>query len=170
MRFTDATGRLLSEEILPVFIDIQGRVRQLNPKQIVNFSDTPERLLPSNQSVQNIIEKSDEFLDKTKDFVIQEAKTYSKRVQRRKDREISIKREDTRRYFEIKIKEEKKRISEYQMDLFKGKDMEIAIRAGQRRLRDLNTQYKKVMDRLEEEGLVIEEMPELISCAIILPE
>ena len=56
------------------------------------------------------------------------------------------------------------------MDLFKGKDMEIAIRAGQRRLRDLNTQYKKVMDNLDEEGLIIEEMPELISCAIILPE
>ncbi|MEA1965531.1 MAG: hypothetical protein U9O41_10490, partial [Candidatus Aerophobetes bacterium] len=86
------------------------------------------------------------------------------------DREIGIKREDTRRYFEVKIKEEKRRISEYQMDLFKGKDMEIAIRAGQRRLQDLNTQYKKIMDRLEEEELVIEEMPELISCAIILPE
>ena len=41
---------------------------------------------------------------------------------------------------------------------------------GQRRLQDLNAQYKNVMDRLEEEGLIIEGMPELISCAIIIPK
>ena len=48
--------------------------------------------------------------------------------------------------------------------------MDIAIRAAERRMQDLNTQYKKVLDNLEEEGVVIEEMPELMSCAIILPE
>ena len=43
------------------------------------------------------------------------------------------------------------------------------IRAAEKRMQDLNIQYKKVLDNLEEEGVVFEEMPELISCAIILP-
>ena len=168
MKFMDGTGRLLSEEILPLFIDSEEKVRQLNPRKIVNFPNLSAEPI-SSPLIQNLIAKSDQFFEKVKDFAIEKAKVYCSKVQKRKDREIKIKTEDATRYFEIRLKEEKRRISEYKTDLFKGKDMEIAIRAAERRLHDLNTQYKKVLDNLEEEGVVIEEMPELISCAVILP-
>ncbi len=169
MRFTDATDRLLSEGILSVFVDIQGRVNQFDSEQVANFSNSSQRPLNSNL-VQDIMEKSDDFFDKAKDFVIRETNTHLQRVQSKKEREINIKRDDAKRYFETRIREEKKRIRKYETDLFKGKDMEIAIRAGKRRLQDLDVDYKAFLDSLEEEGLVIEEMPELVSCAIILPQ
>jgi len=119
--------------------------------------------------IQNLIEKSDQFFEKAKDIAIEKAKIYCSEVQKRKDREINIKRKDAKQYFEIRMKEEKRRISEYKTDLAKGKDMEIAIRAAERRLQDLSGRYEKILTDLEEEEVVIEEMPELISCAVILP-
>jgi len=168
MKFMDGTGRLLSEEILPLFIDIEEKVRQLNPREIPNFSNISEEPI-SSPLIQNLIEKSDQFLEKAKDIAIEKAKIYCSEVQKRKDREINIKREDAKQYFEIRMKEEKRRISEYKTDLAKGKDMEIAIRAAERRLQDLSGRYEKILNDLEEEEVVIEEMPELISCAVILP-
>ena len=168
MKFMDGTGKLLNEEVLPFFIDVEQKVKQLNPKEIVNFLNTSEESI-TNPLTQNLIEKSNEFLEKVKDFAIRKARVYCSEVQKKKDREMNIKRGDARRYFEIRLKEERRRISEYKTSLFKGKDMEIAIRAAEKRMQDLNIQYKKVLDNLEEEGVVFEEMPELISCAVILP-
>ncbi|GAG37037.1 unnamed protein product [marine sediment metagenome] len=43
------------------------------------------------------------------------------------------------------------------------------IRELEKRMQNLNIQYRKVLNNLEEEGVVFEEMPELISCAVMLP-
>ncbi len=47
--------------------------------------------------------------------------------------------------------------------------MSIAIRSSERRLEDLKTSLKKTLDRLEEEDLVVERNPELLSVAICVP-
>ena len=44
--------------------------------------------------------------------------------------------------------------------------MAIAIRGSEKRLEDLKTGLTKALDRLEEEDLVVERNPELISSAI----
>ncbi|MBC8457256.1 MAG: hypothetical protein H8D67_04580, partial [Deltaproteobacteria bacterium] len=90
-------------------------------------------------------------------------------VQKRKDREIRIKREDTQRFFNTKIREEDERLQDYKKRLSLGEDMAIAIRGSEKRLEDLKTGLTKALDRLEEEDLVVERDPELISSAICVP-
>ena len=46
--------------------------------------------------------------------------------------------------------------------------MTIAIRGSERRIEDLKDEFKKALDRFEEEELVIERNPELFSVAIII--
>mgnify|MGYP001079357596 CR=1 FL=1 len=168
MKFIDANGDLLFEEILPLLVDINGKVHKIEPKQVSDFSETPNNLI-NNSLFENIVSKKDELYDVVKDFAIEEAKKITSRVQQEKDREIKIKKEDAKRYFEPKIKDEDRRITEYRSELSKGKDMEIAIRAAEKRLKDIKARYKEVLERLDYEELVIEEMPELFSIAVILP-
>jgi len=167
MRFRDANGNLLCEEILPLLADEEGTIGRLNPKQIPDFIETPKELIDSSL-IKEVLSKKDQLQNAAKDFAIEEAKKFSGKVQKEKDRKIEIKKEDAKHYFEFKMKEEKSRIAEYKSTLFKGKDMEIAIRAAERRLEGLKAKYKEVLEKLEHEGLVIEEMPELFSIAVIL--
>ena len=168
MRFIDASGALLCEEILSLLSDTEGKIEKVNPKQIPDFTEIPKKLINSSL-IDDIVSKSAELYNMAEDFAIEEAKKFSGKVQQEKDRRIQIKRKDAKRFFTPRTKEERRRIAEYKSSLFKGKDMEIAIRAAQRRLKNLKTQYEEVMKRLEEEELVIEEMPELFSLAVILP-
>lgn len=168
LRFIDASGNLLCEEILPLLVDSEGMIRRIDPKQIPNFTEISKKLI-KNYQINDIVSKSSKLYNKTKDFAIEEAKKFSGKVQQEKNRKIKIKREDVKRYFTPRMKEESRRIAEYKSNLFKGKDMEIAIRGAQKRLKDLKTQYEEVTKRLEEEKLVVEEMPELFSVAVILP-
>jgi SNF2 family DNA or RNA helicase len=168
MRFRDANGELLCEEILPILVDFEGKIKRLNPKQIADFIETPKRIV-NNSIIKEFISKREQLQNIAKDCAIDEAKKFSAKVQKEKDRKIEIKKVDAKRYFESRIKEENRRIAEYKSSLSKGKDMEIAIRGAEKRLEYLKSQYKEVLERLQQEGLVIEEMPELFSIAGILP-
>ena len=169
MRFIDANGTLLNEETLPLLVDIEGKPRKIDSKIIADFTENSQNLADEQTTIKNLINRKEEFYNLAKDFAIEEAKRVASKVQKKKDQEIAIKREDAKRYFEFRIKEEEKRIAEYKSELFKDKDMEIAIRAGERRLKDLKMRYNQVLERMEYEELVVEEMPELSSLAVILP-
>jgi len=99
---------------------------------------------------------------------LERAKELCSVAQERKDREIRIKREDAIRFFNTKIREEEERLKDYRRRLFLGEDMAIAIRATERRVEDLKAELQRTLNRLEEEELVIERNPELISAAVIL--
>jgi len=47
--------------------------------------------------------------------------------------------------------------------------MQIAIRGEQARLKDLQEKYKSYFEKLNIEQQIIEEMPELLSAAVIIP-
>lgn len=100
--------------------------------------------------------------------MIQKAKGLCSSVQTRKSREIKIKREDAKKFFDTRIKEKEERLKDYQGRLSLGEDMAIAIRSSERRIEDLKAELKKVLDRLEEEEMVIERSPELLSVTIII--
>jgi hypothetical protein len=99
---------------------------------------------------------------------LQKAKDLCTSVQVRKSREIKIKREDAKKFFERRIKEEEERLKDYRSRLSLGEDMTIAIRGSERRIEDLKDELKKALNRFEEEELVIERNPELFSVAIII--
>ncbi|PIV22587.1 MAG: hypothetical protein COS40_05625 [Deltaproteobacteria bacterium CG03_land_8_20_14_0_80_45_14] len=115
------------------------------------------------------------FLPKIEDLhhnaysaALQKAKDFCTSVQMRKSREINIKREDAKNFFDRRIKEEEERLKDYRLRQSLGEDMAIAIRGSERRIEDLNDELKKALDRFEEEELVIERNPELFSVAIIM--
>ena len=165
LAFDDATGKTISEDILPIFVGVHGEVQFPSPRMVANFDQEFYDLVPEAEKVQ--INASASY-EKAYEIALERAKELCSVAQERKDREIRIKREDAIRFFNTKIREEEERLKDYRRRLFLGEDMAIAIRATERRVEDLKAELQRTLNRLEEEELVIERNPELISAAVIL--
>jgi len=165
--FDDATGKTINEDILPVFIDIDEEVEHLSPRDIADFDKASSDA--HFHEIEEIQHNIPVIYEKAYETALHKAKELCSYVQERKDREIRIKRQDTQRFFDTKINEEDERLQDYKKRLSLGEDMAIAIRGSEKRLEDLKTGLTKALDRLEEEDLVVERNPELISSAICVP-
>jgi len=166
LAFDDATGKTVSEDILPIFVGVDGEVKFPSPRIVADFDQEFPDLVPEAEKVQ--IDTSASY-EKAYEIALEKAKELCSVAQERKDREIRIKRDDAMRFFNTRIKEEEERLKDYRQRLSLGEDMTIAIRASERRMEDLKAELQRILDRLEEEELVIERNPELISAAVILP-
>jgi superfamily II DNA or RNA helicase len=165
--FDDATGKTINEDLLPVFVDIDEEVELLAPRDIADFDKASSDA--HFHEIEEIKPNISIIYEKAYETALHKAKKLCSYVQKRKDREIRIKRENTQRFFDTKIKDEDERLQDYKKRLSLGEDMAIAIRGSEKRLEDLKTGLKKALDRLEEEDLVVERNPELISSAICVP-
>jgi len=69
----------------------------------------------------------------------------------------------------VRIGERQRRLVEYQRRLDEGEDMEIAIRAVQSGIGNLEAQRDRTLQRLREDEAIVEEAPELLNVAVVLP-
>jgi superfamily II DNA or RNA helicase len=166
LAFDDATSKTINEDILPVYATLDGDIHFPGSRLIaVLNNDIPDKF---HQELDKFVSKVEALYDKAYESALQKAKGLCSSVQIRKSREIKIKREDAKKFFDNKIKEEEERIKDYRLRQSLGEDMAIAIRGLERRIEDLKAELKKALDRFEEEELVIERNPELFSVAIII--
>ncbi len=166
LSFLDGTGKLVREELLPVIVDQNKNLRIVKPKEVTAFSDE----IVSKDIGEDILEEVDTLFEIAREKAIEKAREIASKVEQKRDREVAIKRKDAENYFNSRLREEEGRIKEFKIRQAAGEDMEIALRGAERRLSDLQERYNKVQTRLEEEGVIIEEMPNLLSTAILLPE
>ncbi len=168
MKFTDGTGKILSEKLLPIYVDLEKKHEILDIDKVLELKDIEDKKVKS-QLIKNISKKCLDLYDIAEEKVIDEVINYSSKVEKKKNREIKIKRNDANAYFNPRIVQIKKRIADYKQRLIKGEDMEIAIRGEQARLKDLKEKYESYLEKLNIEKQVIEEMPDLLSAAVIIP-
>lgn len=107
--------------------------------------------------------------DKAFDEAQRVSEEYASKAQGKRQREVTIRREDAERYFAVRIGEQLSRLQEYERRLADGEDMEIAIRGVQSEIGNLEVQREKTLQELKEDELIVEEAPELLNVAILLP-
>jgi SNF2 family DNA or RNA helicase len=166
LAFDDATGKTINEDILPIFATLDGDINFPASRLVAEFNN--EIRDASSCNVDKFLPKIEDLNHNAYIAALQKAKDFCTSVQMRKSREINIKREDAKKFFDRRIKEEEERLKDYRSRLSLGEDMTIAIRGSERRIEDLKDEFKKALDRFEEEELVIERNPELFSVAIII--
>jgi len=166
--FDDATGKTIFEEILPVFVSIAGKTYILSPKDIPEFLESPFDIYQN--KIENIKDKIFQLYEKAYKIALEKAKEFCGDVQKKKSREIKIKKVDVQKFFSSRIEEEQKKIEGYQQRLKLGEEMEIAIRSSKKKIDDLELEFNRTLQKLEEEEIVIERDPELLSVALIIPE
>lgn len=168
LAFDDATGKTINEDILPLFVTLNGDINFPAPRLIAEFNNETQNPNPSD--LDKFLSKIEELHHNAYSLALRKAKELCNSVQMRRSREIKIKREDAKKYFDRRIKEEEGRLKDYRSRLSLGEDMTIAIRGSERKIEDLKDELKRALDRFEEEELVIERNPDLFSIAVIIPE
>jgi len=167
MKFNDGTGKTLSEKLLPIYVDIEKKHEIFKIDKVLELKNIEDKEAHS-QLIKDICRDCLSLYDIAEEKVIDEVINYSSKVEKKKNREIKIKRNDASAYFNPRIVQIKKRIADYKQRLIKGENMEIAIRGEQARLKDLKEKYESYLEKLNIEKQVIEEMPELLSAAVII--
>ena len=168
MKFIDGTGKILSEKLLPIYVDIEKKHEIFKIDKVLELRNLKDKEAHS-QLIKDICRDCLSLYEISEEKAIEEVINYSLKVEKKKNREIRIKRSDANAYFNPRIVQIKKRIADYKQRLIKGEDMEIAIRGEQARLKDLKEKYESYLEKLNVEKRVIEEMPELLSAAVIIP-
>jgi hypothetical protein len=85
------------------------------------------------------------------------------------ERELRIRVEDLKNYYETKIQESNERIRRYRMKLFVNKDMEKAIRREEANIEKYKRDWEDKERELEEKYTIAEgDYPELIAVAVVL--
>ncbi len=169
LRYTDAKGAPVSEDLLPVFVGLDGRAIQEPDLGVEYFGASELRQVPDDLLVEagaEIARLHGVAFEKAR-RVSQE---YASKAKRKRGREIKIKRRDAKRYFAVRIEEQQARLREYKRRLAEGEDMEIAIRGVQSEIRNLEEQREGVLQQLKADEVIIEEAPELLNVAVIVPK
>jgi hypothetical protein len=165
LRYRDAKGSIISEDFLPVFVNTKGKVLEELVRYPIGDCSSVDKREVSDQ----LTSSTDSFRDIAMDYAYKLSTRFVKRARSKREREVRIKREDTKRYFEAKLHVEKKRLVDYTKKGMGGKDMVIAIRRREGIIKDLETAYKKVLNELEQEQTIYAEAPELLNVALVLP-
>ena len=168
LRYTDADGQPVSEDLLPVLAGTDGSV-ETNPEWIGTAGLPAEK----HEGVEDWLVQVASDIEVLNDRAFAEAQRvseqYAAKARAKREREITIRRDDAERYFAVRIGEQQGRLVEYQRRLKEGEDMEIAIRGVRSEIGNLEAQREKTLHQLREDEVIVEEAPELLNVAVVLP-
>lgn len=165
LRYLDAKGTVISENFLPVFVDKNGKPT----------SDSSNLVLKTDKPAVNLVQKEKDYLTSkindleriTLDYANEISGQHIKKIKEKLEREIKIKKEDIEKYFNAKITLEKKRLAEYMKKGIAGEDMKIAIRGRESVIKELETEYDKALNNLEQERNIYAEAPILLNVCLL---
>ena len=158
-------GEPRRKKLFAIFHDMQDKeCKEVDPRSLQSFEDidNPEGVSVGSIPIDLMFSKAEEVAINSMSNILEETKE-------RVEREIEIKREDVVRYYDRRINESYRRISDYRSKL-PIRDMDIAIRREQARIKQLTEEMSERLNLLEKERVLSAEAPELLAVAIILPK
>jgi superfamily II DNA or RNA helicase len=168
LRYTDANGEPVSEDLLPVLVGADGRI-EANPELAAAPGFSAEKSPSADDWLLEVASQIESLHDKAFAEAQRVSEQYAAKARAKREREITIRREDAERYFAVRFAEQQRRVVEYRRRLDEGEDMDIAIRGAQSELGNLETQRDRILQRLKEDQVIVEEAPELLNVAVVLP-
>jgi superfamily II DNA or RNA helicase len=168
LRFTDANGQPVSEDLLPVLVGRDGSVAA-NPDLSGVQSLAPEEQTGLDDALLELSSEIDSLYAQAFDEAQRVSQEYASKAQSKRQREVTIRRDDAERHFGVRIGEREARLVEYRRRLEEGEDMEIAIRGAESEIRTLEQERESTLQQLREDEVIVEEAPELLSVALVIP-
>lgn len=169
LRYTDAKGTPVSEDLLPIFVGLDGQILHKPDMSREHFAAT-EAAQVSDDVVLRVATQIERLCGDAFEEARRVSEEYASKAKSKRGREIEIKRRDAERYFAVRIREQEARLREYERRLADGEDMEIAIRGVGSEIRNLEEGREAVLQQLKADEIIIEEAPELLNMAVIVPE
>jgi superfamily II DNA or RNA helicase len=168
LRFTDANGEPVSEDLLPVLVEMDGAVPAGSDMAALQ-NPTPDGQAALDDAVFEVSSEIENLYSKAFAEAQRVSQEYASKAQSKREREITIRRDDAERYFGVRMAERHARLQEYRRRLQEGEDMEIAIRGVENDVRNLEQELERTLQQLREDEVIVEEAPELLNVALVVP-
>ncbi len=167
--FLDGEGKTITENLIPVFVDGNGNIDFGMGKRLPLFEKLNAQHL-SQDRARSLTENADELFSKALEATQKIAAEFLSGARRQREREVAIRLEDAERYFSPRMQQEIQNIKEFEARLKLGEEMEVAIRGARSRLQHYQEEWNRRKAVLEAKKQVFVQGPELLNCAILLPE
>ena len=169
LRNRDASGALLSEDLLALFINPEGEIDEAVGRQLIwaESDETWHRYI-GEPAIADVVRR----LDMLYADALAHAQALSEEkvaeVQARRQREIRIQQADAERYFAGRAEVAERRLREYERRAYlEGEDMTILIRREKSILENLDRRKRERLEELERQRAVYAQAPELLNVAVI---
>lgn len=168
LRYTDAKGTPVSEDLLPIFVGLDGQILH-NPDLSGEHLGVTEPAQVPDDLLVDVAAEIERLYREAFEEARRISEEYASKAKSKRGREIKIKRGDAERYFAVRIKEQRTRLQDYERRLAEGEDMEIAIRGVRSEIRNVEERREGVLQQLKADQVIIEEAPELLNIALVVP-
>jgi hypothetical protein len=169
LRYTDASGEVLSEDFPPIFVTEQGDVEpgfgQVLIDRLLESDNVKSLDAHSWSGIQDKIKSMHEIA-----FIVAQTKSqdHGEKVSEKRERDIQIQIEDLERWRQASSQIHHQRLREYRKRLAEGEDMKVSIRREERLLQDVEEDYSRRKASLESQRMVVSQAPELLNLAICI--
>ncbi|MDY6774841.1 MAG: helicase-related protein [Halobacteria archaeon] len=159
-------GEEISEDLIQIYGNWEREITEDPPETVDTLSPEDAMDHPDVDSISTI---ADHLYEDAKDRAWSIINGSAEEAREKREHEIDIKEEHAKRYFENEIQNWEERLEEYRRkDDEADKDMTIAIRNAETKIRDLKRERETELQRLEEEKSVIPKEPEIVNASVIV--
>lgn len=163
--YVSGDGKVPTEDYTRVYVDYDNRVHENAPAIIGALPAWMATLSPDSYRLAGTV---DEALTKAKSIAGKEVSRLVSEVREERVRNVDIKAAHAKRYFIYEIRKLEDRLREYERrERDTDKDMQVAIRSTQKRIEDIEQEWKGEQERLERERQLIPDEPEIVNAAVL---
>ncbi|MCO8256748.1 SNF2-related protein [Haladaptatus sp. AB618] len=164
--YLSGTGDTVTERLVQVYVTRDGHT--MTGK--VNLTGgLPPSVVDDYPAIDAITASADELFERAEGVAWEVIEDLADEAREEREREVRIRREHTQNYFEYRIKDLEERIQQYEERGAKpDEDMGVVIAKAKSELESLRDERDDALARLEEEGQVIPDEPELVNMAAVI--
>jgi len=164
--YLSGSGDTVTERLVQVYVTPEGTAKT---GEINLTGGLPPSTTTDYPAIEAITAHADDLVKRAESVAWDVIDDLADEARQDRKREVRIRREHTQNYFEHRIEDLKERIQRFEeRDLDPDKDMGVAIAKAKSELKDLRAEKEAELERLEEEGQVIPDEPELVNMAVVI--
>ncbi|MDQ7826892.1 MAG: SNF2-related protein [Candidatus Eremiobacteraeota bacterium] len=173
LRFEDKRGRVIREELEPVFVDIEGTVQKEIGRRLFLDRTAPQKEAHC-ETLKNLIEKNKELQLQAEAHIRKQYLEYYERVEKSRNKDIEVLIEDMERFNKGRIQFLENALFQIIGSQMSLPDLETPAQKGQRTR--IENQMRMHQQRMKERRQEIEQMrlgafpaPELLNMVLLMP-
>ena len=168
VKFEDGTGEVITEDMIPVYVDTvhQDTRRQLGERVVQGDSI---RGSPNTGQVRSITQSRKRLRSAAERYIGQQIESMRNELEERRAREVQRELDNLEEYADAERERIQDFIEEYEQKAKTGSNMDIAIRRQQERLNKLEQRIDDRRQELRQRAKVISLAPEVENICLALP-
>jgi superfamily II DNA or RNA helicase/HKD family nuclease len=170
LRFSDAQDHTLSEELLPVFVTLDGQVDLEQGQQLLRIHGEPITNPQDHARVVDLVTALDEVEADAQQAAAEVAQESYKRLQAERNRQADASLTSLDHFQQGKRRRLHESMRGFQLRLFEGEDMDIAIRRAQYELDRLDEDCEHRRQQIESRRHVQVNAPALLNLVLLVAE